>query len=206
MCFGSTDKASKQAQQQQANNQTSIDTNVKAIDSAFAGRQQQYDKYLGAVNDSYRTQLDFQQQKATRGLKFALARGGQTGSSLAADQGSELQREMGQGQITAQQQAQAKLSGLMSSDQAEKQQMISLAQSGVNIGNAGQQTATALQANLGNAQSALLPNTLGNIFGDISNNVNSMNQAAQTRMGLRAAQSYANPFSNSTTTNSGYAH
>ena len=66
-----------------------------------------------------------------------------TGSSVAADQGAELQREAGQGTITAQEQANAKLAGLESSDQAEKQQLISLAQSGANVGNAGQQYATA---------------------------------------------------------------
>lgn len=206
MCYGGGgNSATAAATQQQQQQQQSIDTNVAGINNAFAGRQQQYSDYLGALNKSYTSQLNLQQTNASRGMKFSLARGGQTGSSLAADQGAELQKEMGQGQITAQEQAQAKLAGLQSSDQAERQQMISLAQSGANIGNAGQQTATALSANLGNAQTNLGPDTLGNVFGGIVNTTNAANTAAQTRLGLRAAQAYTNPFSNSATTNSGFA-
>lgn len=204
MCFGGANSATQQAQQQQATQQANVDRSVSGINSAFAGRNEQYSQYLGALQKSYQTQLNLQQTQASRQLKFALARGGQTGSSLAADQGGELQREMGQGTVTAEEQAQAKVAGLESSDQAERQQMISLAQSGANIGNAAQQTATALKANLDNAQSDLAPNTLGQVFGGVTNSVNSMNTGYQTRLGLRAAQAYANPFSNATSTSSGF--
>lgn len=204
MCFGKTDSASQQAQTQAQNQQQSVNANVAAINNAFSGRQEQYKSYLSALNSSYQTQLDQQQQVASRGLKFALARNGQTGSSVAADQGGQLQQQMGQGQITAAEQAQSKLAGLQSSDVAEQQQMIALAQSGANIGNAGQQAATGLTANLNNAESSLGPNTLGNIFGGVTNTVNAMNTSAQTRLGLRAAQAYTSPFSNSATTNSGF--
>lgn len=204
MGFGSTNKASTAATQQQAVQQQQINSNVSAINNAFQGRQGQYDDYLKALNTSYSTQLNQQQADASRGLKFSLARNGQTGGSVAADQGGELQKEMGQGQITAEQQAQAKLAGLKSSDQAEKQQLISLAQSGANIGNAGQQVADSLSSNLEGAQSNLGPNTLGNIFGGVSNSISNYNTAAQARLGLRAAQSYTGAFSNSTSTNAGY--
>jgi hypothetical protein len=204
MCYGSSNSASTAATTQAAQQQASTNSNIDAINSAFSGRQAQYNNYLGALNSSYQTQLNQQQAQESRQLKFALARGGQTGSSVAADQGSELQREMGQGQITAQEQAQAKLAGLESSDTQEKQQMISLAESGANIGNAAQQTATALQANIQNAQSNLGPNTLGNVFGGIANDITSANTAAQTRMGLKAAQAYTGAFSNNSTGSSGY--
>lgn len=206
MCFGSTDKASQAATQQQAAQQSAINTNVSSINDAFAGRQSQYDAYLKALNSSYQSQLGLQTANATRGLKFSLARGGLTGSSVAADQGGELQKELGQGQITAQEQAQAKVAGLTSSDEAERQQMISLAQSGANVGNVNQQVATSLKSNLDNAQSALGPNTLGNAFGNLTNTVTGMNNAYQTRLGLKAAQAYANPFSGSTSSNSGYSN
>lgn len=206
MCYGGGNNATKQAQQQQAQEQQSINSNVSAINSAFKGRQGQYDDYLSALNKSYQTQLDQQQADASRGLKFSLARNGQTGGSVAADQGGELQKEMGQGQITAEQQAQAKLAGLKSSDAAERQQMIALAQSGANVGNAGLQVADSLSANLEGAQKELGPNTLGNIFGGVANTVSNYNTAAQARQGLRAAQAYTGAFSNSTSTNAGYAH
>jgi hypothetical protein len=203
MCFGGGN-ASQAATQQQEQQNAEVSSNIAGINSAFANRQGQYNDYLNALNKSYQTQLNYQQASASRGLKFALARGGMTGSSVAADQGAELQREMGQAQVTSEEQAQAKLAGLQSSDLASKQQMISLAESGANIGNAAQQTATALQSNIQGAQTNLGPNTLGQMFGGITNTVNNMNTAASTRMGLRAAQAYTNPFSNSAATNSGY--
>lgn len=206
MCFGGGNNAAAAATKQQADQQQNINSNVSAINNAFQGRQGQYNDYLGALNKSYQTQLDLQQQNASRGLKFSLARNGQTGGSVAADQGGELQKEMAQGQITAEQQAQAKLAGLKSSDQAEKQQLISLAQSGANIGNAGMQTADSLQANLEGAQKDLGPNTLGNIFGGVANTIDKYNTAAQSRLGLRAAQSYTGAFSNNTGTNAGYGN
>jgi hypothetical protein len=204
MCMSSSNSATNAATAQANAQQANVTQNVGAINSAFAGRQQQYDQYLGALQSSYRTQLAQQGAQAGRQLKFSLARGGLTGSSVAADQGGELQRELGQGQVTAEEQAQAKLAGLQSSDVAEKQQMISLAESGANIGNAAQQTATALQANLNNAQTNLGPNSLGSVFGGITNTTNAMNTAYQSRLGLRAAQAYANPFSNATSTSGGF--
>lgn len=206
MCMGGGNQASQAAEQQQQQTQQNIDRNVSSINDAFQGRQGQYNDYLSALRSSYQTQLATQQGDASRGLKFALARNGQTGGSVAADQGGELQKELGQGQITAEEQAQAKLAGLKSSDAAQRQQMISLAQSGANIGNAGMQTADSLSANLENAQKDLGPNTLGNIFGGVANDISSYNTAAQSRLGLRAAQSYTGAFSNSTNTNAGSPH
>lgn len=201
MCMGGGNNATQQAEAQQQAQQTAINNNVSAINSAFAGRQGQYNQYLSALNQSYQTQLGLQQSQAARGLKFALARGGQTGGSLAADQGAELQREMGQGTVTAQEQANAKLAGLESSDQAERLQMISLAQSGANIGNAAQQTATSLSSNLQNAQANLGPGTLGNVFGGIGTDVTNANLAAQQRAGLQSV--YGGAFSPQGVTGSG---
>lgn len=204
MCMGSGTSATTAAQNQQASQQTAINNNVAAINSAFAGRQSQYNDYLGALNTSYQTQLQQQQATASRNLKFALAGSGMTGSSVAADQGGQLQQQMEQGTLSASEQAQAKLASLETSDQSEKNQLISLAQSGASVGNAAEQTATALQANIQNADAALAPNSLGAAFGGITNTVNNMNTAAQTRLGLKAAQAYTNPFSNTTSTSSGF--
>ncbi len=205
MCFNSSSQtAAATAANQATQQQDAINQSVQGINAAFANRQAQYSNYLGAINTSYQTQLAQQQASASRQLKFSLARGGLTGSSVAANQGGELQREMGQGQVTAQEQAQAKLASLQSSDQATKDQAISLAESGASTGNAAQQTATQLSANLQGAQQNLGPNTLGSVFGGLTNTYTSMNNAAQARLGLRAAQAYTNPFSNTASTASGY--
>jgi hypothetical protein len=206
MCFNSSSQtAAKNAANQATQQQDAVNQSIQGINAAFANRQAQYNNYLGAINTSYQTQLAQQQAQASRQLKFSLARGGLTGSSVAANQGGELQREMGQAQVSASEQAQAKLAGLESSDQATRQQAISLAESGANTGNAAQQTATQLQGNIANAQTNLGPNTLGAAFGGITNTYTAMNNAAQSRLGLKAAQAYTMPFSNASNTASGYS-
>jgi hypothetical protein len=205
MCFNSSSQTVAANAANQATQQAqAVQQSVAGINSAFANRQAQYSNYLGALNTSYQTQLNQQQASSSRALKFAVARTGMTGGSVAADQGAELQREMGQGTVTADEQAQAKLAGLESSDQASKQQAIALAQSGANVGNSAQQLDTQLQGNIQNAQTNLGPNTLGNIFGGITNTTNAMNAAGQQRLGLRAAQAYTGAFTNNANTTGGY--
>lgn len=205
MCGGGGN-ATAAAQQQEQERQAQIASTVDTINKAFAGRTSQYNTYLDALRKSYGTQLNYQQANAQRNLKFSLARAGLTGGSVAADQGGELTREAGAARIGAEQQAQAKTAALQSSDEATRQQMISLAQSGASIGEPGIQTANMLAANLGNAQANLAPDTLGNVFGGVTNSINAYNTAAQTRLGLRAAQAYTGAFSNAPTTNAGYAN
>lgn len=199
MCMGGGNSAAQAAQQQEAQRQGEISTNVNAINGAFANRQPQYDQYLNATRGVYSTELNRQQGIAGRNLKFALARQGQTGGSVAADQGDELGREMAKGTITAEQKAQGQVSQLQSQDQAERLQMISLAQSGSDIGNAATQTADALRANLGTAMAGSTASGLGDVFGNVTQNVNNMQNAALTRKGLAAANLYAQPFGRGST-------
>jgi hypothetical protein len=70
--------------------------------------------------------------------------------------------------------------------------MISLAQSGGDIGNAAQMTAEGLQANLGNAQGVNAANALGSVFGDVATNATNMNTAAQYRKGYLQGSSGTN--------------
>lgn len=186
MCGGGGNAAAAQ-QQQEAQRQTQISQNVNDIDSAFSSRQPQYSQYLNASRQLYDTELGRQQQIAGRNLKFALARNGQTGGSVAADQGNELGREMAQGTIQAEQKAQGDLSKLQSQDQAERLQMISLAQSGADIGSGATQTADALRSNLGAAMSGQTADTLGDVFGNVTKDYTNFQNAAMTRKGVNNA-------------------
>ena len=189
MCGGGGN-ATAAAQQQEQQRQAEISANVNSINSAFGNRQPQYNQYLQATRNLYNTELGRQQQIASRNLKFALARNGQTGGSVAADQGNELGREMAQGSIQAEQKAQGGLAQLENQDQAERLQMISLAQSGADIGNAATQTADALRANLGSAMAGSTANSLGDVFGDLTKDYNNFQQAAMTRKGLNNSTQY----------------
>lgn len=195
MCMSSGTNAAAAAQQQSNANTNLINSNVNQINGAFANRAPQYQQFLSSTQNLYQQQLQQQNAIATRNLKFALARGGQTGGSLAADQGAELGREQSAGAITAQQKAEGALSGLESQDQSQRLQLIGEAQSGANVGNAAALTAQALQSNLGAATSTANANNLGDVFGGISSTVSQMQNQQQVLKGLSAAQKYANPFS-----------
>lgn len=196
MCMGGGgDSASKAAAAQEAQRQQTISDNVTAINSAYANRGAQYSDYQNALQQQYATELNRQQATAARNLKFALARGGLTGGSAATDQGKLLGQETAQGTLAAQQQVQGAVSNLKAKDEATRQQMISLAQSGGDIGNAAIQTANNLSANLGNAKAVNVEQGLGDVFGGISKNIEAQNNAAALRKGISTGSAYANPFS-----------
>lgn len=189
MCGGGSNAAAA-ATQQEAARQANISTNVNSIDSSFANRQPQYDQYLNATRSLYQTELGRQQGIASRNLKFGLARSGLTGSSVAADQGDELGREMAQGSIQAEQKAQSGLANLQSQDNSERLQLINLAQSGADVGNVATQSADAQRANLGAAMSGSTAAGLGDVFGGITTDVNNYNNAAATRRGVNNSNQY----------------
>jgi hypothetical protein len=192
--MGSNDNAAQAAQEAQDKQQAAIKLNVGAIDSAFAGREGQYTGYRDALTQQYQTELARQNQIAGRNMKFAGANSGLTGGSSMVNQGQLLGQDMARGTLSANQQVTGDVAGLQAKDAATRQQMISLAQTGGNIGNAGQLTAQALQANIGNAQSVNAASSLGNVFGDVSNDYNSMNNAAALRRGIQTGTAYATAF------------
>lgn len=174
--------------------QARISTNVGNINSAFAGRQGQYDDFVAAMRKQYGDELQRQQTKASQQSKFALARGGLTGGSAAVTAGKELGREFTQGTIAAEGKASGALSDLQAKDEQSRLGMISLAQSGSDIGNAATQTANALRANIGAASSSGIANGLGDVFGNTAATYKNMNEAASLRRGLKSSEIYANPF------------
>lgn len=190
MCGGGN-KASDAATQQEAQRQATIGSNVTSINSAFGDRTKQYTDYSKALQDQYETELNRQQGIASRNLKFSTARSGNTGGSVAVDQGQLLGQETAKGTLNAQQQVGSAVAGLQAKDEATRQQMISLAQSGGDIGNAANQTANALQANIGSAKSVNVEQGLGDVFGGISTNINAANNAAALRSGIYAGTARA---------------
>lgn len=190
MCGGGGN-ASAAAQQQEAAREATISGNVKDINSAFGNRSGQYADYAKALQGQYETELNRQQAIAARNLKFSNARSGVTGGSTAVDQGALLGQETAAGTLKAQQAVGSATAGLQAKDEATRQQMISLAQSGGDIGNAATQTANALQANIGNAQQTNVEQGLGDVFGGITANVTAQQNAAALRSGIYAGTARA---------------
>lgn len=177
------DTSAKDAAAAEAARQQRISANVAAINDAYAGRESQYQQYADAIRTKNTAELGRQQATANRQLKFALAGSGLTGGSYAADAGRELGREAAQGAITAEQKVNDATSALRSADENARLQMISLAQTGSDIGNASNQTANMLKANLQNAQGSTA-GELGDVFGSTAATYKAMQEARNLRRGL----------------------
>jgi hypothetical protein len=192
MCGGSSDNSTKAATQAEAERQARISANVSAIDSAYAGREPQYADFTAALRKQYGDELKRQTDVAGRNLKFSMARSGLTGGSAAVDAGTELNREASEGAIAAEQQARGAEADLRGADESSRLSMISLAQSGNDIGNAATQTANALRANIEGARSEGAAQGLGDVFGNTAATYKKQQDAATFRKGL--ASVYAKPF------------
>lgn len=187
-------QAAKDAATAEAQRQARISQNVSDINSAFAGREGQYQDFGNALRSQYDDALALQRGEAQRQNKFALARGGLTGGSAAIDAGRQLQRENDQGVLQAERQVQKGVADLRSSDEQARTQLIGLAQSGNDIGNAGAQTAAIMRANLQGAGTTNPAMALGDVFGQTAQTYRAMQDAAQRRRGLKEAQLYAGSF------------
>lgn len=195
MCFGDggAKKAQRAAEAAEQQRQARISGNVSRINSAFAGRESQYSDFVKALREQASTQLGRMRADATRNSKFALARGGLTGGSAAIDAAGVLKREGDEAVLGTERQVQSKLGQLKSADEASRLQMIGMAQSGSDIGNAAQQTASALRANILGAQSANVVEGLGDVFGQTAATYRAQQEAAARRRGLKEAEIYAAP-------------
>jgi len=193
MCFGGG-SSTKKAEQAEAARQSQISSNVMGINSAFAGREPQYADLGNAVRSRLGTELDQKRGEATRQNKFALAKSGLSGGSAAIDAGRRLTREGQEGALAVERQARAGQADLRSKDEASRLQLISLAQSGNDIGNASQQTANMLRSNIDAAKNANVVNGLGDVFGGTANAVKTSRDAAARRRGLSEASTYAKAF------------
>lgn len=171
--------------------QARITQNVAGINSAFAGREPQYQQFTQALRDRLNTQFGQQRAQATRQNKFALAKQGLIGGSAAVDAGRRLTREGQEGALAIERMAQGAGADLRARDEQARAQMISLAQSGSDIGNAAQQTAALLSANLGAAQNQDLVDGLGNLFGGTAEAYRRAQDAEARRRGLESASKYA---------------
>jgi len=164
--MGTGNKAADAANAANAQQQQQIQQSVQQINSAYSSpqRQQQYDTYGQNLNNYYTGQVNDQQAINARNLKFAMARSGQTGGSVATDSNTQLGKDYSKALLQASQQAQAGKASLEQSDIQSKNQLIGLAQQGNFTGTIPQQIATANSASLDAAKNYGNANSLGNLF------------------------------------------
>lgn len=167
---GGNDRAQREAQRAEQARQAGIRKTSAQVESIFGSpeRQAQYQDFYSATRDLGMGDLNQQKAEADRNAKFALARGGLTGGSRARDVGSAMGRDYVEGLLNVDRRAQGAMADLMAADQVSKNNLLSLAQSGLDLTTASQNAASALRANLQSGESTRLAGGLGELFGTAS--------------------------------------
>lgn len=147
-------------------------------------RQNMYNQHRDAVYDVNRMDVDRQRLEAERANRFALARAGLLGGSANIDSVADMDRRTNEGLMRAGGIADQAAADLMANDERTRASLISLAQSGIDVGTAASQALNGLAANAAQARSDTAGATVGDLFG-------SMGQAYlmnQMRKGMQAGQ------------------
>lgn len=165
-----TDPTYRDVVDQDAINQALRDGQVYTGVERIAGmdRNAMYDQQRQAVTDLNRRDVDRQFLDAERQNRFGLARAGLSGGSADIDSNAELTRRTNEGVIKAAGIGDQAAADLQTSDERSRQNLISMAQSGIDTGQAAQMALTQLDANSANAAQARSGATIGSLFGDLS--------------------------------------
>ena len=140
-----------------------------AVNRAFnmTDRQALYDKQRDAVYELNTAEVERQAEEAARQNKFALARNGLLGGSADVDSQAELNRRTNEGLMNAAGFADDAAASLRRADETTKQNMLSLAQSGISGTDAAQLASSQLANNISNAAGDAAAAKIGNLFGDL---------------------------------------
>lgn len=182
MCGGGGN-AAKAAQEQEAQRQAGIQQAIGQINSIYGSpeRQQQYTDFGNALQQKNLLELNQQQVDANRGLNFAMARQGLTGGSADADSAATQERLYNTALLKGQQSALAAASGLRQQDQQSKQNLIGLAESGLNATASSTQALDSLQANIQNAMASAKAQDIGQAFSGLGDYFANSQQAGKLR-------------------------
>lgn len=164
---GGSDKASKEAQRQEAERQAAIKNTQAAINAVFDDPTRAADiaDAVGAQRQFLTSDLSEQKANADRNLKFALARGGTLGGSVQNDKQQILGQDYAKGLLDVQRKSAGFGAQLESADQDARSQLISLATTGLDSTTAASMAASKLRSNLESGASEAALQGLGDVFG-----------------------------------------
>ena len=190
---GGGDGGQGAAQRNEAARQAGIDRTITDINRLYdsEGRRKQVTDYGADLLSYFTGDLNKQKTIADRDSKFALARSGQTGGSLAIDQGRQLGTDYQEGLLEAGRRAQSGMADLTAADEQSRLNLTSLAQNGLSATNAATQAAAAMRSALDNASATNKAMGLGNLFDSVTKAKTASETAAEKR---RADRVYAQPY------------
>jgi hypothetical protein len=185
---GGGNDAAKEANRAEAQRQANIKRSTAQINDIFndPSRTGQYDKLASDTTAFYRNDLDKQQADATRNTKFALARSGQIGGSVQADQNTKLGEDYLQGVIKASRLGAQAGANLRASDETSRANLISMAQNGLDATTASRTRPQHCVATWSRGSPPRRPTSWGRV-----RRLRQSLQAEPGRRGLRSGQKYA---------------
>lgn len=189
MGSGGNDRAQRRAEQQEAERQRVIAQGTTRVNSIFDSpdRQGQIRDVGNATRQFLTGELNDKKSETDRQLMFAMARGGLTGSSIAADKGREVGKTYQRGLAESERRAQAVEADLMGQDTASRQNLLAMIQSGLDMNSASTQATHALRNNLASARADATAGGIGDMFGMFGD----IFRASRENAARRQAERYA---------------
>lgn len=182
--------AQREAEAQERQRQEAIRSGTERVRSTFssADRQGQIADFVNATRGIMTNELNRQQQTATRGNRFALARSGQLGGSLQVDRSRQLGETYGRGLLDVERRAQGSGADLRGADEDAQARLIGLVQGGLDATTAAQQAAQSMRSNSAAGVATRNVNDLGDAFGGFANYFQTSRDSAARR---RADQQFS---------------
>lgn len=192
---GSSNQAQQQAAADEAKKNADIQASIAGINKIYddPSRQGQYDQLAKDTTKYYTDDVNRQEAVAARKQKFALARQGLSGGSESAYQGKVLGQDYTKAILQATQKGQQAEASLKSQDEQTRENLVAMAESGLDAGTASQQATRSLQSNLLSSQSGATADSLGSLFGDVTSTYQASQDAKAARQG--ALYGYSGLFS-----------
>lgn len=184
---GSSNKAQQQAAQDEAKKNADIQSSIAGINKIYddPSRQKQYDQLTADTTKYYTDDVNRQEAVAARKQKFALARQGLSGGSEQAYQGKVLGQDYTKAILEATQKGQQAGASLKAQDEQTRENLVAMAETGLDAGTASNQATRNLQSNLLTAQSGATADNLGSLFGDVNQTYQQSQDMKAARDGLR---------------------
>lgn len=186
---GGNNKAAQQAEQSERDRMARVAQSTSAINAAYGDprRANDINDYGRAVLEFQRKDLDRGKAEADRQARFAMARTGLTGGSRDVDVNRDLAETYDRGVLDATRKSEGAMAQLRSQDQSAKNNLIALAQSGMDATTAAQQAAEGIRVNLANARADMGQQSIGNLFSRFAD----IYKTSQEQKGKREAQRHA---------------
>jgi hypothetical protein len=194
MLKGGQKKAAAKAAADETQRKEKIEAATGVINAKFDDpmRQTTYKEVSGATKELNLRELGKMFTQASNNNLYGLARSGLLGGSVDAESGADLQTRFGEGQIRAQKAGMDSAAQLKIQDERARQNLLGLAQSGIDTGSAATMAANQMSAAADAARSSNNTAGLQGLFDGLS-------QAYLARQQTQATQprgSYGGGFSN----------